>query len=314
MRWIAIMFRRVSSLFSCFATFKVLKFQKKLFWGRETAERNHTKQKNTEGSALKLFHAKSIDTFGLAMHTPKISIDYSSIIERTLKSIHAYLLHCCYMFLTFVGDHWDTLRSLLRMFQTFVGDHGESSGWLGGAPRVIKGHLWKRKLMIWNICSTFSWSVRDPSKSHFGSFLNICLYLGTSRHDKRREGEGFRSSHRCDVHPLLTTLSDLHSESCVWCRPTWLRTAHWGPEEKFQCGQRQQQCWGWPVPSCCFRSWRFGEIWRSKKKDVLLRMLPKWKPPAPACQGHQGCVIRYSSLFNNYQHAFRYQGSAVKLL
>ena len=27
-------------------------------------------------------------------------------------------------------------------------------------------------------------------------------------------------------------------------------------------------------------------------------------PPAPACQGHQGCVIRYCTLFHNYRSCF----------
>ena len=31
-------------------------------------------------------------------------------------------------------------------------------------------------------------------------------------------------------------------------------------------------------------------------------------PPAPACQGLQGCVFRYSSLFNNYRSCFQLSG------
>ena len=34
-------------------------------------------------------------------------------------------------------------------------------------------------------------------------------------------------------------------------------------------------------------------------------------PPAPACQGHQGCVIWNNSLFNNYQSFFQLSGYAV---
>ena len=30
-------------------------------------------------------------------------------------------------------------------------------------------------------------------------------------------------------------------------------------------------------------------------------------PPAPACQGHQGCVFRYNSLLTIIGHAFSYQ-------
>ena len=30
-------------------------------------------------------------------------------------------------------------------------------------------------------------------------------------------------------------------------------------------------------------------------------------PPAPACQGHQGCLIRYCARFNKYRSCFSYQ-------
>ena len=72
----------------------------------------------------------------------------------------------------------------------------------------------------------------------------------------------------------------------------------------------------------------FGESWSRPSgpetiKTLTFRVLqwwnqkvikPKWSrrilrnPPAPACQGHQGCVIGYSSCLNNYGSCLQLSG------
>ena len=68
--------------------------------------------------------------------------------------------------------------SIFTCVEYVFGDHGESSGWLGGAPRVVKGHCRKKKRMCFTYCCfSFVWWIQDPSgviQDIFLIFLNPC--------------------------------------------------------------------------------------------------------------------------------------------
>ena len=70
--------------------------------------------------------------------------------------------------------------------------------WGGGLRGLSKVILEKMSDDFLNMLIKFVGSIRDPSRSHLGLFLNIFRYLG--------ERGGLRSSHRCNVQALLRTL------------------------------------------------------------------------------------------------------------
>ena len=148
-------------------------------------------------------------------------MDYPWIVHRFLKSIHAYVWHL----LKFVGDHW------------------ESSGWLGGAPRVIKGSFWKG--FEWFFEHSFYIFCRSriyPGviSDHFLIFFNI---WGPRWCDESGEGgqesspmwcpapckNGFLS--HCKRNQQLPQLGRWQSE------PAWLELlgTPWCPVEVFPC-------------------------------------------------------------------------------
>ena len=58
---------------------------------------------------------------------------------------------------------------------------------------------------------TFCWSIQDPSTSHFEHFVcNLFIFMDPCDVTWAQGEVGFKSSHRCDVQPLLETATIRH--------------------------------------------------------------------------------------------------------
>ena len=133
----------------------------------------------------------------LFINNSKISQEYSCICFHSVASLFEHSL------VITVIVFWSLLGHSLDIFN----DHGESSGWLWGARGVSIGHIWKTKwyfwFVFWNFCGSNGIHL-GAIFEHFSIYI-FFHYLGTPA---TWHGEGFRSSHRCNVQPLLKTVSN----------------------------------------------------------------------------------------------------------
>ena len=116
--------------------------------------------------------------YRLFMHNPKLSMDYSWKNLRSRRSTDTY----CWCFGGDCGDICCKFRGYFSdMCWTFVGDRWESSGWLGGASRVIKGHL--RKDVWWHAdhCFDICWVDLGSTQESFWIIFRISLIFRDPR-------------------------------------------------------------------------------------------------------------------------------------